>query len=330
MLIESIGSRGRFGATLLVCLGALIAWHGTPAAQDWPKKPVKIVVSFGPGGTADILGRIVASELSVTLGQQFYVENKPGNSGAIGSGQVVRAEPDGYTLLIGGAGPHLVGPAVNPNIGYDTMRDFSHIAMIAGDSFMLATSPMLGVKSFADLVKFARETPVTCGSPGTGSQGHLVQELINREASIKLQQVPYRSAADNMNDLIGNHVSLALQPTISVAEQVRAGNAVALAVTSAQRNAVFQEVPTFAELGYPKVRGTAWFWLTGPKGINPAIVARLNLEVRHLLKSPRVQEQFATMALETRDLDPPTLNQFLADEVALWGALSKEVALQVQ
>jgi len=330
MLIESIESRRGFWAKLLACVGTLIAWHGTAEAEDWPKKPVKIVVAFGPGGTADILGRIVASELSLALGQQFYVENKPGNSGAIGSGQVVRAEPDGYTLLIAGAGPHLVGPAVNPNIGYDTLRDFSHIAMIAGDSFMLAASPALGVKSFADLVQLARTTPVTCGSPGTGSQGHLVQELINREAGIKLQQVPYRSAADNMNDLIGNHVSLAIQPTISVGEQVRAGNAVALAVTSAQRNAVFQDVPTFAELGYPKVRGTAWFWLTGPKGIDPAIVARLNLAVRQLLKSPRVQEQFASMALQTQDLDLPELNQFLAEEVALWGALAKEIGLRVQ
>ena len=175
MLIESIESRRGFWAKLLACVGTLIAWHGTAEAEDWPKKPVKIVVAFGPGGTADILGRIVASELSLALGQQFYVENKPGNSGAIGSGQVVRAEPDGYTLLIAGAGPHLVGPAVNPNIGYDTLRDFSHIAMIAGDSFMLAASPALGVKSFADLVQLARTTPVTCGSPGTGSQGHLVR-----------------------------------------------------------------------------------------------------------------------------------------------------------
>jgi tripartite-type tricarboxylate transporter receptor subunit TctC len=154
-----------------VFVGALIAWHGTTKAQDWPKKPVKIVVAFGPGRTADILGRIVASELSLALSQQFYVENKPGNSGAIGLGQVARAEPDGYTLLIAGAGPHLVGPAVNPNIGYDTMRDFSHTAMIAGDNFMLAASPGLGVKSFADLVKLARTTRVSAALARNGGRG---------------------------------------------------------------------------------------------------------------------------------------------------------------
>ena len=147
--------------------------------------------------------------MSKEFGQQFYVENHAGNAGAIGSAQVVRAEPDGYTLLIGGAGPHLTGPAINPNVGYVTMRDFTHIAMIAGDSFMLAASNSLGVKSFADLVKIARDKPVSCGSPGAGSQGHLIQLLINRAVGIKLQPVPYRGAAENMTDLVGDHVSLA-------------------------------------------------------------------------------------------------------------------------
>ena len=135
MLIESIGLHGRFVATLLVCMGALIAWHGTPEAQDWPKKPVKIVVSSGPEAPPNSWSDRGVGTVA-RIGLTNDVENKPGNSGAIASGQVVRAEPDGYTLLIGGAGPHLVGPAVNPNIGYDTMRDFSHIAMIAGDSFI--------------------------------------------------------------------------------------------------------------------------------------------------------------------------------------------------
>src|SRR6267142_3392219 len=156
------------GLVAAISVGALCA----APAQDWPTKPVKIVVAFGPGGTADVLARIVAAELSSAFKQQFVVENKPGNSGAIGSAQVVRADPDGYTLLIGGAGPHLTGPAINPNIGYETMRDFTHIGMIAGDSFMLAASPSLGVKSFADLVAIARAKPVSCGSPGAGSQGH--------------------------------------------------------------------------------------------------------------------------------------------------------------
>ena len=300
-------------------------------AQDaWPIKPVKIVVAFGPGGTADVLGRMMAAELSVAFKQQFYVENKPGNSGSVGSAQVARAEPDGYTLLIGGAGPHLTGPAINPNIGYVTMRDFTHIAMIAGDSFMLAGSRELGVKTFAELVKVAHDRPVSCGTPGSGSQGHLIMELINRAAGIKLQPVPYRGAAENMTDLVGNHVSLALQPAISVGEQVKAGNAYGLAVTSLERKAIFGNVPTFSELGYPQIHGVAWFWLTGPKNIPPDIVQKLNREVRHILELPKVEEQFAATGLSTMDLDVPDLNKFLAGEVNLWGSLAKEVGLKVE
>ena len=313
------------------CFAALAAgWPCAAGAQDWPTKPVKIVVAFGPGGTADVLARIIATELSSAFKQQFIVENKPGNSGAIGSAQVVRADPDGYTLLIGGAGPHLTGPAINPNIGYETMRDFTHIGMIAGDSFMLAASPSLGVKSFAELVAIARDKPVSCGSPGAGSQGHLVQELINQAAGIKLQPVPYRSAAENMTDLLGGHVPLALQPAVSVGEHLKAGKAVGLAVTSVERNPVYGDIPTFAELGFPGVRGVAWFWLTGPKNIPPEIVTRLNVELRRIIKSPQVQAQFAKSALATLDLDVPSLNKFLAEEVAVWGRLAKDTGLKVQ
>ena len=289
------------GRLLLIVAGIVAAMASfrphAASAQDWPTKPVRIVVGFGPGGTADVLARIVANELSDAFKQQFIVENKPGNSGAIGSAQVMRAEPDGYTLLIGGAGPQLTGPAINPNIGYQTMRDFTHIAMIAGDSFMLAASPQLGVKSFADLVALARTRPVSCGNPGAGSMGHLVQLVIDRAAGIKLQPVPYRGAAENMTDLLGNHVDLALQPAISVGAHVKAGKAFGLAVTSAERNPVFGDIPTFAELGYPQVHGVAWFWLAGPKNMPPELVTRLNVEMRRIIKSPRVQEQFARTAL---------------------------------
>jgi len=325
--------------TGMVVAAAVLAgtvWAGgTGQTKDgikdaWPVKPVKIVVAFGPGGTADVLGRMMAAELSAAFNQQFFVENRPGNSGSVGSSQVARAEPDGYTLLIGGAGPHLVGPAINPNIGYVTMRDFTHIAMIAGDSFMLAASNALGVKSFDELVHMARTRPLNCGTPGSGSQGHLVMELINRAAAIKLRPVPYRGAAENMTDLLGNHVDLALQPAVSVGEHVRAGQAVGLAVTSAGRNSVYFEIPSFAELGYADIRGTAWFWLAGPNNIRPDIVARLNGAVRKILALPRVKEQFANAGLSAKDLDAAALNAFLSEEVALWGTLAQNTGLRVE
>ena len=315
---------------VVVVVAAAACWSRPAGAQEWPSRPVKIVVGFGAGGTADVLARIVANELSLAFRQQFIVENKPGNSGAIGSAQVMRAEPDGYTLLIGGAGPQLTGPAVNPNIGYETMRDFTHMAMIAGDSFILAASPQLGIKSFAALVAVAHKRVVSCGNPGAGSMGHLVQLMIDEAAGIKLQPVPYRGAAENMTDLLGSHVDLALQPAISVSEHVKAGKAIGLAVTSVERNPIFADLPTFVELGYPKVHGVAWFWLAGPKSLPPEIVTRLNAEMRRIIKAPRVREQFAKTALSTMDLDVAGLNAFLADEVAVWGRLARDAGLRVQ
>jgi tripartite-type tricarboxylate transporter receptor subunit TctC len=318
-------------ATRLI-LAAMISIAGLVAvrAESWPTKSVKIVVAFAAGGTADILARILAAGLSEKLNQQFYVENIPGSSGGLGSAQVARAAPDGYTLLIGGAGPHLVGPAVNPNIGYDTMKDFTHIAMIAGDSFMLAASNSLGVKNFTELVRIGREKEIACGSPGVGSQGHLLQVLITQATGVKLVQVPYRGANENMMDLIGNQVALALQPAISVAEQARSGNAVALAVTSAARNLMFADVPTFTELGYPGLEAIAWFWLTGPRGLPDDVVDKLNIAVREIIASPRVKDQLGKNALLTVDFDPPRVNAFLRSEVDRWGVAARAAKLEIK
>jgi tripartite-type tricarboxylate transporter receptor subunit TctC len=286
-------------------------------------------VSFGAGGTADTLGRIIAAELEKEFGQSFYIENKPGSSGSIGSSYVVAAAPDGYSLLIAGAGPQLIQPVVNSKVTYDTMRDFTHIAMIAGDSFMLAAQPSLGVKTFAEFRDLAREKAITCGSPGAGSQGHLLQEIINRTAGIKLQPVPFRGAAGAMSALLGGHIQSVLQPAISVAEHVKAGKAVALAVTSQERLEAYPDVPTLRELGYD-VRGTAWFWLAGPARVPAAIVDKLNGAMRRIIKSPQVQSHFAKAALSTVALDPAATKSFIAEEVRQWGTIAKEVGLKIQ
>src|ERR1700724_2778723 len=149
--------------------GAAAVWPLAAHAQVWPSKPVKIVVAFAPGGAADLFARMLTAEMSNTFKQQFYVENVAGSAGAIGSGQVARTSADGYTLLIGGAGPLLTSPAINPNVGYHTLRDFTHIAMIAGDGHMLVSNPASDLKTFADVTRLGRQNALTVGSPGTGS-----------------------------------------------------------------------------------------------------------------------------------------------------------------
>jgi tripartite-type tricarboxylate transporter receptor subunit TctC len=323
--MPSIRSIGR-AVTCLCAIASASPWQ--VQAQEWPARPVKIVVAFAPGGSADQLGRLFAAELSSAFRQQFYVENKPGNSGSIGSALVARAESDGYSLLVAGSGPHLTGPAINPNIGYDPLRDFTHIAMMAADSFVLAANPALGAGSIANLVKLARSKPLTSSSPGAGSLGHLILEQFKRRAGIDIQHVP--SPNSGMLDVLGNHISMSFTTLLTAGEHIRSGGMLGLAVTSSERNPVYRSIPTFTEAGYPEVRGETWFWLAAPKNLPASIVGKLNQEVRRILTLPKTRAYIEQMALLTRDLDPAGVTGFVREEFAYWAPLAKEVGLRVE
>ena len=328
MKLRNIG--GILAALIATIPGFLSASLSASWAQDWPNRPVKIVVAFAPGGTADLFARMLAAEMSSTFRQQLYVENVVGSAGAIGTGQVARARPDGYTLLIGGAGPLLTGPAVNPNVGYDPLRDFTHIAMIAGDGYVLVSHPASQLKTFADVLRLGGEKPLTVGSPGAGSLGHLIIEQIRRKAGISLQHVPFRSASDSMTAVLGGHVALAIQTFSSAGEQVRAGTVIGLAATSHERVPAFKDTPTFAELGFADIGGVAWFWLAAPANLPADIVGKLNAEVRRIVQLPETRRRFERDAVVTMDLDAAALSAVIANEVATWGPLAKEVGLRVQ
>ena len=311
----------------------LLASRLTPAAvraDEWPSKPVKIVIPFGAGGTSDRFGRLVAAGLSKSFKQQFYVENKPGAAGATASAEVARAQPDGYTLVLAGMGPHVTGPALNPRIGYDPIAHFTHIAMIAGDSTLFAVHPALGIKTLPDFIKLAKTgVAIACGSPGVGTIGHLSLEQFRRKAGVmNVTHVPYRGGGPLATDLLGNHVSSAFIATASGIEQVRAGRVLPIAVTTSERIASLKETPTFAEFGYPEVDSTTWGWLAGPPNMPADIVHRLNLEVRNLVRMPEMQQRFAAESMLTKDLDAAALTAFLAEEVRRWGALVAEAGLR--
>jgi tripartite-type tricarboxylate transporter receptor subunit TctC len=309
----------------LLCTAALA---GPAHAQDWPVKPVKIVVPFSAGGSSDQLARLLAPELSATFKQQFFIENRAGSAGAVGSALVARAEPDGYTFVNAGSGPHLTGPAINPNIGYDPLKDFTHIAMEAADSFVFVAGTALGVKTLADLVALARTKHLTSASPGPGSLGQLILEGFKRRAGIDIQHVPAPNSG--MNEIVGNHISLTMTTLLTTGEMIRAGKVVPLAVTSAERHPAYPDVPTFAELGYPDTRGETWFWLAGPKNLPADIVGKLNAEIRRINRTPKMRAHIDKLALSTRDLDPAAVAKFVADEYAFWAPLAREVGLAVQ
>jgi tripartite-type tricarboxylate transporter receptor subunit TctC len=323
-----MGSTGLV-ATVLGCLAGLsltTAHHC--AAQEWPARPVKIVVPFAAGGSSDQLARMLAPELSAAFGQQFYIENRAGSSGAIGSAQVAKSAPDGYTLVNAGSGPHLTGPAINPNVGYDPVKDFTHIAMLAADSYVLVANPMLGAKSVADLIRIGRGRHLTSSSPGAGSLGHLILERFKRLSDLDIQHIPAPNSG--MQDLLGNHIDLTFTTLLTAGLQIKAGLLVPLAVTATSRHPSYPDIATFAEQGFAEVRGDTWFWLAGPSGLPPFVVQQLNQETRRIVKTPAMQTQFNRLSLLTRDLDPAGVTKFVVDEYAFWAPLAKEIGLRVQ
>ncbi len=304
-----------------------IAFASTTAhAQEWPAKPVRVVVPFPAGGSTDRMTRLVAEELTRVFKQQFVVENRPGAGGAVGAAQVARAEADGYTLMAGGFGPHILGPASGVKADYDPIADFSHIVMMGGETYIFGAHSALGVKSLADVVRLASDKPVNFGSPGTGTLGQLMVDQFRLKVGVnRINHVPYRGGAPLQTDFIGNHVSLASLPIAPMLPHIATGTVIALAVSSTERNAALPAVPTLKEAGYPEIGGAIWFWLAGPKNLPDPIIERVNKEVRRYLATAPVRQIFMRDALMSMDTDAAALNRFIADEIQRWSAIYREI-----
>jgi tripartite-type tricarboxylate transporter receptor subunit TctC len=303
----------------LVLLGAAAAAH----AQTWPAKTVRIIVPFASGGTADTLGRLVAQKLGETFKENFVIENRGGAGGVIGSELVSKAAPDGYTLLVSGVASHCIAPALSKNFPFDPLRDFSHIALFGGPPGVLVVNPSLPVQDLKQFIAYARKESgkLAYGSPGNGTQGHLIAEQLKQVTGIQMTHVPYRGAALAVADLIAGHVPVTSTTITTAATQIKAGRARALAVSSANRVPDFPEVPTFAELGYPELTASIWFSLSGPAGVAPEIVNRLNAEVRRALRLPDVRERLRLEGIEPGDLDPQQFAAFMAAELMRWAPI---------
>jgi tripartite-type tricarboxylate transporter receptor subunit TctC len=305
----------------LIALGVLCAVLTSPAlAQAWPAKTVRIVAPFAPGGTADTLGRIAAAKLTESLGQSFVVENRPGAGGMLGSELVAKSAPDGYTLVVSGVASHVIGPALAAKPAFDPVRDFTHIALFGGPPAVLGVHPSLPVKDLKALVALARSRPheLSYGSPGIGTQGHLMAELFRQRAKIDIVHVPYKGAAIAMVDIVAGNIH-AISTTLTTAStQIRAGRVRPLALSSEKRLADYSSIPTFRELGYRDVAGTVWFSLSGPAGMPADVVDRLNAEVRKILQLPDVRARLRPDGIEPNALDPKAFTNYMIAEVKRW------------
>jgi tripartite-type tricarboxylate transporter receptor subunit TctC len=305
---------------------------GPALAQDWPTRPVRIVNAFAAGGAADVLARLVADQLSSAFGQQFYVETRAGAAGVIGVQSILHSEPDGYNFVVTSMSLLAVGPTINPRIGYDPLRDLTHIAYIAGTPIGLIVNAAKGPHTFADFIATAKKAdrPLTYSTSGVGSVAQLVTEAFARKADIKVEHVPYKGASQGLMDLAGGHIVFSAQTMGSASGQIRGGALSALAHTGSARLPDYPDVPTFKELGYPDSVATNWFSLTAPAGLRSDIVTKINRAVVAAMSDPAVRARLRQDGMVSEAMTPEALNAFVAEEITRWRPVIKSVGLTVE
>lgn len=315
-------------AVVLVAALVAVVLATLPAtAQDWPTKPVRIIVPFAPGGAADTAARLYSEALSQAFGKQFVVENRPGGGGIPVVEAVVRAEPDGHTLMVSGVPIIVVGPAMNKNAGYDPMRDLTHIAYFGGTPNMLAVHRSLGIRTYPDFLAFARKQPtgVDYVSAGFGTMGNWAAEYLATLEKIKLNHIAYKGGSQAIVDLVAGHVKASVLTWTAIDQHVRSGVLDALAVTSANRLPYLPDSPTFRELGHKDFVSLTWFSLSGPPKLSSDIVNKINAVVVKAMDRPEIRKTIERDAIETAPMTPAELNAFAQAEIDRWGPLIRRI-----
>lgn len=292
-------------------------------AQDFPTRSVRILVPQAPGGASDALARIIAQKLSDKWGQPVVVENRAGAGGNIGMEAVATSPADGYTLLMSYVGTHAINGALYKKLPFDPEKDFVPVASLATVPFVIVARPNAPFRTVQELIAVAKKQQLTYGSAGNGSVNHLLGEMLNTAAGVKLAHVPYRGAAPAMQDLLGGQIDLVFTSLPSVAGHLKQGSLIAIAVTSKNRAASFPDIPTIAEAGIPDFDVNPWFGLFAPAKVPAAIVNRINADVNALLTSKEVIEKFAALGSEPYITDPAKFAAVLHADIAKWGQVVK-------
>ena len=308
---------------------ALAFFVAAASAQDYPAKPIKLIVPFPPGGGTDISARTLANKVSESAKWTFVVENKPGAGGNLGVEQAAKSPADGYTLVIGQTSNLAINPALYAKLPYDPLRDLSPIALVVSAPVVLVVAADSKFRSLADLLAAAKSGTVTYASPGNGTVSHLSGELLQRASGAKLTHVPYKGAAQALADTLGGQVQSFMSSVPSALGQVRGGRLRALAVTSAGRSSELPGTPTIAESGYAGFEANTWYGLLAPAGTPASVVSRLNGEVNRALASKEVRERLASEGGEVLGGSPERFAAFLSAEHAKWGRVVRESGAKV-
>ncbi len=321
--------RGALAAVsaILFLLAAHIA-----QAQDFPARPIRVVVAFPPGGPTDFVGRLVADKMTNLLGQRVYIENRPGAAGAVGADNIAKADPDGYSLFLTTSGAVTIVPHIQSNVPYDPLRDFAPIALVTKVTEVLVVTPKLGIKTVKELVALAKDKPgaIPFASTGIGSPPHLAQELLDVSAGVKFLHVPYRGAAPALTDLLAGQVQVLAADLPVLIAQIQAGNLIAIGAAAEKRDAILPDVQTLAEQGYPNTDASNWYALLAPAKTPPAVIAKLNKAVDEALADPQVHDKLVKSGATPVGGTPESLGTFMKSEYDKWGRLVAERGIKEQ
>ena len=309
---------------ITAALGALIAPVVSANEANWPTKPIKLVVGYAAGGATDVVARLVANKMGGELGQSIIVDNRTGANSNVGAEIVARAPADGYTLYVSTIA-NTINASLYNKLGYDPIKDFEPIGMMAKIPNLLVVNPSLPIHSVQDYIKYAKESKdgITFASSGSGSSIHLSGEMFKMKTGLNMLHVPYRGSAPAVSDLLGGQVQSMFDNSPSSMPHVKAGKLRALAITSKERSPLLPDVPTIAESGFPGFEVQSWFGLSAPAGTPDAVIKRLNTALNTALKDPTIKQRLADLVATTAPGTPDDMRKFVASELKGWNEVVK-------
>jgi len=313
-------------------LAAMVGAVPSAAAQDFPNRPLRIVVPYPPGGNVDITARTVQSALSEVLGQQVLVDNRPGAGGTTGSAQVAKSSPDGYTLLLGSSGTITNAPAVYKNIAYDPVRDFIAVGAIQTTPMVLTAAPKTPVQNYSEFLSYikTKNSPVSIATAGAGTSNHLALELLMRQAKLTLLHVPYKGSGPAITDVLGSQVDGMIDQLSASIGHIREGRMKALAVTSRARSPQLPNVPTLIELGVKDFEVGTFTGIFGPAGMPAAVTEKLHLALKKALTVESVRERYRSMGVEIMDLSQAEFSAYVKTDFEKWRQIARERNIVVE
>jgi tripartite-type tricarboxylate transporter receptor subunit TctC len=313
---------------VLLALAALVCGHDVKAQSSFPTRPIQLVVTVPPGGAADLVARLVGAKLGEALGQSIVISNRGGAGGTTAAGIVAKSEPDGYTLLLNTIGTHGIGPHIYATLPYDPVKDFAPIILIARLPLILTVNAELPVRSVAELIALAKSRQLAFASSGSGGAPHLSGELFKLITGTDLLHVPYRGSGPAVVDLVAGRVAIMFDAAPSLLPFITAGQLRPLAAASRQRHRLFPDMPTFVELGYPRLDVALWYGMVAPAGTPRPIVERLNAELVKILDLPEIRRSLADQGADVAGGSPEAFGTFMREESERWGAVVQQAGIK--